>query len=75
MTNKLSSAELSAIIEAAGTGAIGFVFSPGFQKLLVRAREQMDEDERAREFERRMAYKVRCPQCGSRLKLEADYDY
>ena len=81
--SKLSQTELSAILEAASTGAIGFVFSPDFQKLLARAREQK-RDERRRAIETQEAvqrdrdrerYKVRCPQCGSRLKLEVDHDY
>ena len=81
--SKLSQTELSAIIEAAESGAIGFVFSPDFQARLARAREQMG-DERLRAIEIHEAlqrerdrdrYKVRCPQCGSRLILEADYDY
>ena len=80
--SKLTQLELSAIIEAASTGTIGYIFSPAFQKLLTRAREQMKEERgraiyemvEAQRAEKRDRYKVRCPQCGSRLVLEGDYD-
>ena len=81
--SKLTKAELSTIIEAAESGAIGFVTSPFLQGLVAVAREQIREERgraiqemvREQEAEERDRYKVRCPQCGGRLVLlEEDYD-
>jgi len=81
MMSKLNEAAINAIIEADESG--GYATSTVFQGWLAIALEQKRE-ERFRAIQEQMdrqgaeerdGCKVRCPQCGSRLVLEADYDY
>lgn len=82
MSDRLTREEINTIIDAAGTGAIGVIFSPGFDALVDEAFKQRGEarDRAVRDMEacieEREKTVVECPCCGSRLRLveETDHD-